>query len=161
MIRSFRRGTPADFRPRKGLRSLDPATRDELRLAVVGRLPRERLRPSAGGEGLMLVTALRQVGAEGGIPAERATEHDADMAVFLFEDASTAVRNASMRKLLAEGAEAERPALDGGPGQRRWPGRRSRPGRTSPVTSSARPPRQAPPRRGERSCARRAPSRGS
>ena len=106
MFRSFRRGTPADFRPRKGLRSLDPATRDELRLAVVGRLPRERLRPSAGGEGLMLVTALRQVGAEGGIPTERATKHDADMAVFLFEDASTAVRNASMRKLLAEGAEA-------------------------------------------------------
>ena len=28
------------------------------------------------------------------------------MAVFLFEEASTAVRNASMRKLLAEGAES-------------------------------------------------------
>jgi hypothetical protein len=27
MIRSFRRGTPASFRPRRGLRSLDPAVR--------------------------------------------------------------------------------------------------------------------------------------
>jgi O-antigen/teichoic acid export membrane protein len=105
MIRSFRRGTPADFRPRKGLRALDPATRDELRRAVVGRLPRARLRPDASGEGAMLVAALRTVGQEGGIPVGEATEHDPRMAVFLFEDASTAVRNASMRKLLDEGAD--------------------------------------------------------
>ena len=105
MIRSFRSGTPSDFRPRKGLRALDEATRDELRRAVVGRLPRERLRADAGGEGPMLVAALRLVGSEGGIPVERATEHDERMGVFLFEDASTAVRNASMRKLLDEGAD--------------------------------------------------------
>ncbi len=106
MIRSFRSGTPADFRPRKGLRSLEPQRRDELRLAVVGRLPRERLRPDAGDESLRLVTALRQVGKRGGIPVGHATEHDAAMGVYLFEDASTAVRNASMRKLLEQGAEA-------------------------------------------------------
>ena len=106
MIRSFRRGTPASFRPRRGLRSLDPAVRDDLRLAVVGRLPRERLRPEAGEEGLMLTRALRQVGKRGGIPVGQETEHDAEMAVFLFEDASTAVRNASMRKLLEDGAES-------------------------------------------------------
>jgi hypothetical protein len=106
MIRSFRRGTPASFRPRRGLRSLDPETRDALRLAVVGRLPREQLVPAAGPQGLMLVRALRQVGQEGEIPVGDETEHDADMAVFLFENASTAVRNASMRKLLAEGAES-------------------------------------------------------
>jgi O-antigen/teichoic acid export membrane protein len=106
MIRSFRSGTPADFRPRKGLRSLDPQMREELRQAVVGRLPRERLRPDAGDEGLRLVTALRRVGEEGGIPVGRRSEHDAETAVHLFEDASTAVRNASMRRLLELGAEA-------------------------------------------------------
>jgi O-antigen/teichoic acid export membrane protein len=106
MIRSFRSGTPASFRPRRGLRSLEPAIRDDLRLAVVHRLSRERLRPEAGEEGLMLVHALRQVGKRGGIPVGEHTEHDADMAVFLFEDASTAVRNASMRALLESGAES-------------------------------------------------------
>ncbi len=106
VIRSFRRGTPASFRPRKGLRALDHGTRDELRLAVVGRLPRERLVPSAGDEGLALVRALRRVAAGGGIPAGEPTDHDAEIAVFLFEDASTAVRNANMRRLLADGAEA-------------------------------------------------------
>ena len=105
MIRSFRSGTPSNFRARKGLRSLDPAVRHDLRQAVVGRLPRERLRPDAGPEGAMLVAALRQVGQEGGIPVGEAHPLDPNTAVFLFEDASTAVRNASMRKLLDEGAE--------------------------------------------------------
>jgi hypothetical protein len=105
MIRSFRRGTPASFRPRRGLRALDPATRDDLRLAIVGRLPRERLVPSAGDEGLRLVRALRKVGEEGGMNVGEPTEHDAEMAVFLFQRASTAVRNASMRRLLDHGAE--------------------------------------------------------
>jgi O-antigen/teichoic acid export membrane protein len=107
MLRSFRRGTPVNFRPRKGLRALEPAMRDELRLAVVGRLPRERLVPSAGDEGVRLVGALRVVAAEGGIPAAGdPTELDPELAVFLFEDASTAVRNASMRRLLDKGADA-------------------------------------------------------
>jgi O-antigen/teichoic acid export membrane protein len=106
MIRSFRSGTPADFRPRKGLRSLEPDMRDELREAVVGRLPRERLQANGGEESLHLVTALRRVGAEGGIPVGRPSEHDAEMGPYLFEDASTAVRNASMRRLLERGAEA-------------------------------------------------------
>ena len=105
MIRSFRRGTPASFRPRKGLRSLDPAARDELRVAVVGRLSRDRLAASAGDEGLRLVRSLRLVAKRGGIPTRRSTGYDAEMAVFLFEDASTAVRNASMRRLLADGAD--------------------------------------------------------
>ncbi len=105
MIRSFKRGTPANFRARKGLRSLEPEVRDELRTAVVGRLPRERLRPEAGYEGAMLVAALRQVGEVGGIPVGESTPLDPESAIFLFEDASTAVRNASMRKLLDQGAE--------------------------------------------------------
>jgi O-antigen/teichoic acid export membrane protein len=106
MLRSFRRGTPVSFRPRKGLRALDPATRDELRLAVVGRLPRERLLPEAGDEGLLLVRALRLVADAGGVPAGEPTRLDPEMAVFLFEDAPTAVRNASMRRLLDRGADA-------------------------------------------------------
>ena len=106
MLRSFRRGTPVSFRPRKGLRALDPASRDQLRLAVVGRLPRERLVPEAGDEGLRLVAALRVVAAEGGVPAGEQSRLDPQMAVFLFEDASTAVRNASMRRLLDAGADA-------------------------------------------------------
>jgi O-antigen/teichoic acid export membrane protein len=106
VLRSFRSGTPVDFKPRKGLRALDPATRDELRLAVVGRLPRERLAPAAGDEGVKLVRALRLVAAEGGVPAGDSTKLDPDLAVFLFEGASTAVRNASMRRLLEKGADA-------------------------------------------------------
>jgi hypothetical protein len=105
MIRSFRHGTPAHFRPRRGLRAIDDATRDELRLAIVGRLPRDRLLPSAGEEGLRLVRAMRTVGEEGGMPVGAATDLDAEMAMFLFERASTAVRNASMRRLLDAGAE--------------------------------------------------------
>ena len=106
MVRSFRRGTPANFRPRRGLRGLEPAEREELRRAVVGRLPRERLDPAKGDEGLRLVRSLRRVGKRGGIPVGRKSEHDAELAVVLFEDASTAVRNASMRRRLAGGAEA-------------------------------------------------------
>ena len=59
MIRSFRRGTPASFRARRGLRAIDPEMREELRVAVVGRLPRERLQHSAGDEGARRVRALR------------------------------------------------------------------------------------------------------
>ena len=111
MIRSFRSGTPADFRPRRGLRSLEPDVRNELRLAVVGRLPRERL--ATGDEGAQLVAALRRVGNHGGVPSGRPTELDGQIAIYVFEDASTAVRNASMRRLLDQGAEPnELRALD-------------------------------------------------
>ena len=53
------------------------------------------------------MTALRQVGKAGGIPVGRSTKHDAAMGPYLFAEASsTAVRNASMRRLLEQGAEA-------------------------------------------------------
>jgi O-antigen/teichoic acid export membrane protein len=106
MLRSFRRGTPANFRARRGLRVLEPGEREQLRLAVGGRIPRERLEPAAGDEGIRLVEALRRVGRRGGIPVHRSTAYDAGLAVVLFEDASTAVRNASVRRTLAEGADA-------------------------------------------------------
>ncbi|MET0822945.1 MAG: oligosaccharide flippase family protein [Solirubrobacterales bacterium] len=105
MVRSFRRGTPADFRPRKGLRSIDAETRDELRVAVVGRLPRERLDPEASDLGERLVGALRKVGNHGGVPSGSPTRRDAEIALFLFEDASTAVRAASMRAVLDRGVD--------------------------------------------------------
>jgi hypothetical protein len=106
MVRSFGSGTPASFRPRRGLRGLEPDEREELRLAVVGRMPRERLKPEAGEEGLRLVRSLRRVGKRGGIPLQRELPYDAELAVVLFEDASTAVRNASVRRVLADGADA-------------------------------------------------------
>ena len=105
MVRSFRRGTPADFRPRKGLRSIDAETRDELRIAVVGRLPRERLDPEASDLGERLVGALRKVGNHGGVPSGSPTRRDREIALFLFEDASTAVRAASMRAVLDRGVD--------------------------------------------------------
>lgn len=105
MARSFRTGTPANFRPRRGLRVLEPEMRERLRTAVVGKLPRDQLVPEAGGRGLELVRSLRRVGRRGGIPVGRPSQLDAESAVFLFEDAPTAVRNASGRALLARGAD--------------------------------------------------------
>ncbi len=105
MVRSFRRGTPADFRPRKGLRGIEPQEREELRRAVVARLPRERLLPEAGDEGERLVASLRKVGNHGGVPCGSPTRRDPEIALFLFEDASTAVRGASMRAVLDRGVD--------------------------------------------------------
>ncbi len=107
-VRSLGRGTPAEFRPRRGLRSISPEEREQLRIAVIAGLPRERLRPSQDGddEGLRLVRALRQVGERGGIPVGRESDLDAEIAVFLFEDAPQAVQDASMRRLLDAGVES-------------------------------------------------------
>jgi hypothetical protein len=105
MVRSFRSGTPADFRARRGLRILDPAARSELRTACVERMPRDRLDPEAGEQGLRLVRSLRWVGKRGGIPLAQESEWDPRLAVVLFERASTAVRNASGRSILAAGAD--------------------------------------------------------
>jgi O-antigen/teichoic acid export membrane protein len=105
MVRSFRSGTPADFRPRRGLRSIEPEIREELRQAVVGRLPLERL--EEGDEAEQLVAALRRVGNHGGVPSGKPTELDAQIGVYLFAHAaSTAVRNARMRRLLEAGEDA-------------------------------------------------------
>jgi O-antigen/teichoic acid export membrane protein len=106
MIRSFGRGTPAHFRARKGLRSLEPEQRDELREAVVVRMPPELLDPAQGSSrGFALVNSLRQVGNHGGVPCGRPTRRDGEIAIFLFEDTSTAVRAATMRGLLEAGVD--------------------------------------------------------
>jgi hypothetical protein len=106
VARSVKRGTPADFRPRRGLRALEQPERDRLREAIVGRLPASSLRAADGAEGARLVADLRRVGERGGIPVGATTALDGEIAVFLFEDVSRAVRDQSMRRLLAEGAES-------------------------------------------------------
>ena len=104
-VRSLGRGTPANFRARRGLRALEPGEREELRIAVIAGLPAGRLAPEAG-EGLRLVGFLRRVGERGGIPVGRPSALDAELAVYLFEDTAQAVRDASMRRLLSAGAES-------------------------------------------------------
>jgi hypothetical protein len=69
-------------------------------------MPRERLDPVEGSAlGFHLVNALRQVGNHGGVPSGRPTRRDGEIAIFLFEDASTAVRAATMRGLLEAGVD--------------------------------------------------------
>lgn len=106
-VRSLGRGTPAIFLPREGLLALEPHEREELRIAVIAQLPAERLAPAGeSDEGRRLVGMLRRVGSGGGIPVAGPSSLDAEIAPCLFEDASTAVRNASMRRVLAAGADS-------------------------------------------------------
>jgi O-antigen/teichoic acid export membrane protein len=109
MARSLVGGRADRFNPRKGIRALDPAERDELRAAVTERIdPRQLAGPTADtGAAVRLVAILRRAGRRGGMSvAEPGGEHDELIASFLFADASTAVRNATMRRLLAAGAES-------------------------------------------------------
>ncbi len=105
-VRSVRSGSAAEFHPQQGLRALEPGEREELRAALVERLPAERLRADDGTEGRRLVTELRRVGEAGGLPLAPTSSHDPEIAVFLFEDVSRAERDQSMRRLLSAGAES-------------------------------------------------------
>ena len=104
-VRSLGRGTPANFKPRRGLRAIEPAEREHLRVAVIAGLPAFRLAQEPE-EGERLVRALRRVGARGGIPVELETSKDAAIARYLFENDPTAVRNAVMRTLLDAGVDS-------------------------------------------------------
>ena len=106
MARSSIRGsTVSGFNPRAGLRSLPEEQRLALRRAVDKGFPARRLREQKGEE---LVGILRRMGAEAGVPdIAEPSGHDAEISVFLFERAPTAVRNASMRRLLDEGAPSD------------------------------------------------------
>jgi O-antigen/teichoic acid export membrane protein len=108
MARSFARGTAVHVNPRRGLRAIDPAQREELRVAVIHGLPAQRLAPDGDptGEGERLVHALRTVGENAGVAVGERSRHDLQIAVFLFEDAPPAVRDVSMGKLLDAGATA-------------------------------------------------------
>lgn len=103
MARSAVRGTTVtDFNPRVGLRKLPGPERRALRIAVKRGLPADELRTP---EGEAIVGSLRRVGNRAGVPGiAKPGEFDAEIAVFLFERAPTAVHNASMRRLLAAGA---------------------------------------------------------
>jgi O-antigen/teichoic acid export membrane protein len=103
MARSTIRGsTVSGFNPRAGIRSIPEAQRKPLRRAIKKGIPEKRLR---GGKGEELVGILRRLGDAAGVPGVvEPTERDEEISLYLFERAPTAVRNASMRRLLADDA---------------------------------------------------------
>lgn len=112
MTRSLPSGRPDRFKPRRGLRALDPGEREQLRAAVAaswatrgGAGPASAAdRPELASEAL--VRSLRRAGERGGVPVGAPQDHDGQIAGYIFSAAPTAVRNAEMRRLLAEGADA-------------------------------------------------------
>lgn len=124
MATSVVAGSADRVNPRRGLRRLEPEDRERLRLAVCERMPpdafsqpervpRRTLREGRpigpleeGTLGRRLVWALRGAGRLGGSSVRRRADWDSDqLAEFLFADEPTAVRAATMRALLAEGAD--------------------------------------------------------
>jgi O-antigen/teichoic acid export membrane protein len=110
--------------PRRGLRRLDPEDRERLRVAVCQKLPADAFSEPAqvpqrtlreegpigpleeGTVGRRLVWALRGAGRLGGSPVRRRADWDGDqLAEFLFADEPAAVRSATMRALLDQGAD--------------------------------------------------------
>ncbi len=109
MVRSLVSGRPDRFQPRRGLRALEQPQRDALRAAVQASWATGAGRDTAGGPGVetgeALVRCLRFAGNEGGVQLSEPTELDDRIGAYLFSAEPTAVRNATMRKLLGEGAE--------------------------------------------------------
>jgi len=109
MAQSVVSGRTDSFKPRRGLRALEQGERDRLRAGIETSWAARRsvqgraVRP-ASLEGL--VALLRRVGARGGVPVGAASELDPGIAEYLFSSDPTALRNASMRRLLEAGAEA-------------------------------------------------------
>jgi O-antigen/teichoic acid export membrane protein len=112
MTKSLVSGRPDRFQPRRGLRALDQAERDALRDAVSSSWA-----ASAGNVGLepdgaegagpeTLVHSLRRAGERGGVPVGEPTDYDAEIGAYLFSAAPTAMRNATMRRLLGDGVNA-------------------------------------------------------
>jgi O-antigen/teichoic acid export membrane protein len=106
MARSTLRGsTVRGFNPRAGMRTIPVEERRALRRAIRQRVPERRLRR---GKGVELMGILRRLGSSAGIPGIAApTERDEEISVFLFERAPAAVRHASMRRLLDDGAPSD------------------------------------------------------
>ena len=114
MVRSLVSGRPDRFSPRRGLRTLEPSEREALRAAVESSWAvrgtnvadddgNGSASPEPSGD---VIALLRRAGAGGGVQAGEPTDRDAEIAAYVFSAAPTAVRNAEMRRLLAEGAEA-------------------------------------------------------
>jgi hypothetical protein len=111
MARSVVSGRAEPFNPRTGLRALDPAERAELRTAIIERIPPEQFEPGGplGADperGAHLVALARRAGEQGGVPVGSASAHDALIARFLFARSPAAVRDATMRRLLSQGADS-------------------------------------------------------
>jgi O-antigen/teichoic acid export membrane protein len=109
MTKSLVSGRPDRFQPRRGLRALEQRERDALRAAVESSWAASA-GPSGppaadGASSEVLVHALRRAGVRGGVPVASATELDAEIGAYLFSSEPTAVRNATMRRLLGEGAD--------------------------------------------------------
>ncbi|MDQ3759109.1 MAG: oligosaccharide flippase family protein [Actinomycetota bacterium] len=107
MARStFRGSTVADFNPRAGIRAVPQPQSLVLRKAIKQGVPEQGLRTD--GQGEELVGILRRLGSAAGIPdVAEPSKRDEEISVYLFERAPTAVRNASMRRLLDEGAPSD------------------------------------------------------
>ncbi|MDQ2675535.1 MAG: oligosaccharide flippase family protein [Actinomycetota bacterium] len=106
MARSTLKGsTVSGFNPRAGIRAIPEPQRRPLRKAVKKGIPERRLR---GGKGEELVGILRRLGDAAGVPGVvEPSNRDEEISLYLFERAPTAVRNASMRRLLADGAPSD------------------------------------------------------
>ena len=109
------------FRPRVGIKALSPDDNRRLRAAVTTRVaPAELAAPATSPdpparekakeleltEGARLVRVMRGVGVVGGAEVMERSKWDGGIAEFLFADEPPAVRNAAMRALLADGADA-------------------------------------------------------
>ena len=112
MARSLVSGRPDRFSPRRGLRALDQWQRDGLRHAVRSswaagsRGEAGETADGAAGDPAELMRWLRTAGERGGVPVGETTELDAAIGEYVFSSEPTALRNAALRRLLDEGADA-------------------------------------------------------
>lgn len=107
MTRSLVSGRPDRFNPRRGLRRLQPRRRADLRSAVQGSWAcGGGASVPTGDAAARLVKILRRAGARGGAQVGEPSDLDAQIGSHLFSDLPTADRNATMRKLLEDGADA-------------------------------------------------------
>ena len=110
MARSLMSGRPDRFAPRRGLSALDQSERDALRSAITGSWAersgaKRRAAGAANGDPALLVRALRTAGESGGVPVGADTDRDGAIGEYLFSSEPTAVRNATMRRLLSDGVD--------------------------------------------------------
>ncbi len=77
------------------------------RTALLTRRRRAQVTSLTNRQAAQLVRILRRVGRKGGMQLDGPTEYDARIAKFVFGDAPTAARSATMRSLIAAGADSK------------------------------------------------------